>query len=73
MFELGEALDRSNRGPKFGELLIRRPVAATALLPNSAVLFTAGAVAGALGKITLPQCMASLLTQSSPEDMHSGP
>ncbi len=54
MFELGEVSSRSNQAPKFGELLVRRPVAATALLPNSVVLFTAGAVAGALG---VPCCL----------------
>lgn len=32
-----------------GKLLVRRPVAAIALVPKSAVLFAAGAVAGALG------------------------
>ena len=50
VFELAEVTERGGQVPRFGELLIRRPVAATALLPNSVVLFTAGAVAGALGE-----------------------
>ena len=49
VFELGEVMSTSSRAPKFGELLVRRPVAAAALVPNSVILFTAGAVAGALG------------------------
>ncbi len=49
VFELGEVLTTSSQAPKFGELLLRRPVAAAALVPNSVILFTAGAVAGALG------------------------
>jgi len=53
-FELGEVSSRSSQAPKFGELLVRRPVAATALLPKSVVLFTAGAVAGALGMTCCP-------------------
>jgi hypothetical protein len=50
VFELAEVTERGGQVPRFGELLIRRPVAATALLPKSVVLFTAGAVAGALGE-----------------------
>ena len=49
VFELGEVLTTSSQAPRFGELLMRRPVAAAALVPNSVILFTAGAVAGALG------------------------
>ena len=50
VFELAEVIERGGQVPRFGELLIRRPVAATALMPKSVVLFTAGAVAGALGE-----------------------
>ena len=49
VFELGEAMTTSSQAPKFGELLMRRPVAAAALVPNAVILFSAGAVAGALG------------------------
>ncbi len=50
VFELAEMVEGGGPLPGFGELLLRRPIAATALLPKSAVLFTAGAVAGALGE-----------------------
>ena len=52
VFELGQvsAVEGSSQNPSFGELIVRRPTAAVALLPSSAVLFTAGAVAGALGR-----------------------
>ena len=51
VFELGQvsAVEGSSQNPRFGDLIVRRPTAAVALLPSSAVLFTAGAVAGALG------------------------
>ena len=63
VFELGQVLEGSSQNPRFGDLIIRRPTAAVALLPNSAVLFTAGAVAGALG---WPSFLASLLWLISP-------
>ena len=40
---------RAGKQPEFGELLMRRPVAAVALVPQPIILFSAGAVAGALG------------------------
>ena len=62
VFELAEITERGGQVPRFGELLIRRPVAATALLPKSVVLFTAGAVAGALGDV--PHVPAHVLADS---------
>ena len=63
VFELGEVSGASGQVPKFGELLVRRPVAAAALVPNSVILFTAGAVAGALGTATaLMPCLACSLS-----------
>ena len=52
VFELGQVLEGSSQNPKFGDLVVRRPTAAVALLPSSAVLFTAGALAGALGRLS---------------------
>ncbi len=52
VFELSEACC-CGKGPSPGELLVRRPIAALALVPKPLVLFTAGAVAGAIGKIFL--------------------
>ena len=40
---------RAGKQPEFGELLLRRPVAAVALVPQPIILFSAGAMAGALG------------------------
>ena len=50
VFELGQVVEGGSHVPRFGDLIVRRPTAAVALLPQSAVLFTAGAVAGALGR-----------------------
>ena len=48
-YELAEAQGAQPGQPSLGHLLVKRPVAAIALVPKSAVLFAAGAVAGALG------------------------
>ncbi|CAK0785533.1 hypothetical protein CVIRNUC_008743 [Coccomyxa viridis] len=65
VFELGQVLEGSSQNPRFGDLIVRRPTAAVALLPSSAVLFTAGAVAGALGKtLTAPLDRVKLLLQT---------
>lgn len=48
-FELSSA-SGSVEKPRIGRLLVRRPVAAVALVPQPLVLFTAGALAGALGE-----------------------
>ena len=59
-FELAAAEEGSLTGPSIGTLLAKRPVAALALIPRSAVLFGAGAVAGALGAHGMegPPCFA---------------
>lgn len=49
LFELSAAPDSSQQQVDIGRLLMRRPVAAFALVPRPALLFAAGAVAGALG------------------------
>lgn len=50
VFELAAAAPAgSAQNVDLGKLLVRRPVAAIALVPKSALLFAAGAVAGALG------------------------
>lgn len=50
VFELAAAVPAgSAQNVDLGRLLVRRPVAAIALVPKSALLFAAGAVAGALG------------------------
>ena len=51
-------MEGSSQNPRFGDLIVRRPTAAVALLPSSAVLFTAGAVAGALGRPSSPASSA---------------
>lgn len=69
MFELAaaELWPRSSpprAAPQLGELLLRRPEAALALVPRPAVLFLAGAVAGAIGKtITAPLDRVKILLQ----------
>lgn len=57
VFELSEACC-CRKGPSAGELLVRRPVAMLALVPKPLVLFTAGAVAGAIGEFLLPSSHA---------------
>ena len=52
-YELAEAQGAHPGQPSLGHLLVKRPVAAIALVPKSAVLFAAGAVAGALGKCSM--------------------
>ena len=52
VFELSRGKHRGRCKPNFGRLLVKRPVAAVALIPEPAVLFTAGAVAGALGELS---------------------
>lgn len=49
LFELSTSEGSRDRRPSVGNLLVRRPVAAVALLPQPLVLFSAGAFAGALG------------------------
>lgn len=51
VFELSRCQRRQKGKPAFGRLLFKRPVAAVALVPEPAVLFAAGAVAGALGTL----------------------
>lgn len=48
VFEISESCC-TGKGPGVGKLLFRRPIAVLALIPKPAVLFTAGAVAGAIG------------------------
>jgi hypothetical protein len=50
LFELSESCCAGKR-PSVGRLLVRRPIAVLAVIPKPAVLFTAGAVAGAIGMI----------------------
>lgn len=65
VFELGEVSGTSSQAPRFGELLVRRPVAAAALVPNSVILFSAGAVAGALGMAPVARLCLTLLYHSA--------
>ena len=50
IFELCSSPQGASEKSHLGRLLVRRPVAAVALLPQPLVLFSAGACAGALGK-----------------------
>ena len=51
VFELSQGHDRGkHRRPGIGRLLVNRPIAAVALIPQPLVLFGAGAAAGALGQ-----------------------
>jgi len=51
--------------PSFGRLLVNRPLAVVALIPQPLVLFGAGAAAGALGKtLTAPLDRVKLLLQT---------
>ena len=64
-FELTVATDPKDR-PDAQHLLSNRPLALLSLLPRPAVLFTAGAVSGAIGKtITAPLDRVKLLLQTS--------
>lgn len=51
VFDLSSEVDKKEQRPRIGRLLVRRPVAAVALLPQPLVLFGAGACAGALGNL----------------------
>ncbi|BDA48379.1 probable envelope ADP,ATP carrier protein, chloroplastic [Coccomyxa sp. Obi] len=66
VFELAAAAPAgSAQNVDLGRLLVRRPVAAIALVPKPALLFAAGAVAGALGKtLTAPLDRVKLLLQT---------
>lgn len=61
VFELSQAKRSRHGKPQLGQLLIKRPVAAIALVPEPAILFTSGAIAGALGenRFTLALSLAS--------------
>ena len=51
VFELSQGHDRGKqRRPGVGRLLVNRPIATVALIPQPLVLFAAGAAAGALGE-----------------------
>lgn len=64
-FELAVS-SRDNSRPDVGYLLSHRPVALLSLVPRPAVLFTAGALSGAIGKtITAPLDRVKLLLQTS--------
>lgn len=64
-FELAAASDDKDR-PDARHLLSTRPLALLSLIPRPAVLFTAGAVSGAIGKtITAPLDRVKLLLQTS--------
>ena len=41
---------RQHRQPGFFDLVLKNPVAAAALVPDALILFSAGAIAGAVGK-----------------------
>ena len=64
-FELAVS-SRDNTRPDVGSLLSHRPVALLSLVPRPAVLFTAGALSGAIGKtLTAPLDRVKLLLQTS--------
>ena len=64
-FELAVATNAKDR-PDARHLLSNRPLALLSLIPRPAVLFTAGAVSGAIGKtITAPLDRVKLLLQTS--------
>lgn len=64
-FELAVSSTDNSR-PDVGYLLSHRPVALLSLVPRPAVLFTAGALSGAIGKtITAPLDRVKLLLQTS--------
>jgi Mitochondrial carrier protein len=66
LFELAAVDDRDQdiRRAQTGRILLRRPVAALALVPRPAVLFLAGALAGAIGKtLTAPLDRVKILLQ----------
>ncbi len=64
-FELALATKAKDR-PDARHLLSNRPLALLSLIPRPAVLFTAGAVSGAIGKtITAPLDRVKLLLQTS--------
>lgn len=49
VFTLAQGGARRRGKPSLGTLILKRPIAAVALVPEPAILFTAGAVAGAFG------------------------
>jgi hypothetical protein len=65
LFELSAAPDAGQQQVDVGRLLVRRPVAVFALLPRPAVLFAAGAVAGALGEMHCCLLLPEQLGQSA--------
>lgn len=70
VFELAAApAIGSTQDIDLGKLLMRRPVAAVALVPKSGVLFAAGAVAGALGDRPIPNCSLQVRPQMT---LHQG-